>query len=80
LIYKQQFKKSLYLVFAVINLRGVFTNKTIICFIAMQTYKELNLKKVSLVYLPVHVGTEDLACAWKYGHTLDIIITQQHLS
>jgi hypothetical protein len=29
--------------FAVINLRGVSTNKTIICFIAMQTYKELNM-------------------------------------
>jgi hypothetical protein len=28
---------------AVINLRGVSTNKTIICFIAMQTYKELNI-------------------------------------
>jgi hypothetical protein len=27
--------------FAVINLRGVSTNKNIICFIAMQTYKEL---------------------------------------
>ena len=27
--------------FAVINLRGVSINKTIICFIAMQTYKEL---------------------------------------
>jgi hypothetical protein len=27
--------------FAVINLRGVSTNKTIISFIAMQTYKEL---------------------------------------
>ena len=27
--------------FAVINLRGVSTNKTIICFIAMRTYKEL---------------------------------------
>ena len=26
---------------AVINLRGVSTNKTIICFIAMQTYKGL---------------------------------------
>jgi hypothetical protein len=26
---------------AVINLRGVSTNKAIICFIAMQTYKEL---------------------------------------
>jgi hypothetical protein len=33
--------------FAVINLRGVSTNKTIICFIAMQTYKEFesNLQK-----------------------------------
>jgi hypothetical protein len=33
----------IYLLFiiAVINLRGVSTNKTIICFIAMQTYKEL---------------------------------------
>ena len=29
--------------FAVINLRGVSTNKTIIYLIAMQTYKELNL-------------------------------------
>ena len=29
--------------FAVINLRGVSTDKTIICFIAMQTYKELIL-------------------------------------
>jgi hypothetical protein len=29
--------------FAVINLRGVSTNKTIIYFIAMQTYKELIL-------------------------------------
>jgi hypothetical protein len=27
-------------------LRGVSTNKTIICFIAMQTYKELKLKAV----------------------------------
>jgi hypothetical protein len=32
--------------FAVINLRGVSTNKTIICFIAMQTYKELNIRIV----------------------------------
>ena len=32
--------------FAVINLRGVSTNKTIICFIAMQTYKELNFQYV----------------------------------
>ena len=29
------------MIFAVINLRGVSTNKTIIYFIAMQTYKEL---------------------------------------
>ena len=33
--------------FAVINLRGVSTNKTI-CFIAMQTYKELIIKKCLL--------------------------------
>jgi hypothetical protein len=31
---------------AVINLRGVSTNKTIVCFIAMQTYKELNILSV----------------------------------
>jgi hypothetical protein len=31
---------------AVINLRGVSTNKTIIYFIAMQTYKELTLDTV----------------------------------
>ena len=31
--------------FAVINLRGVSTNKTITCFIAMQTYKELIIIK-----------------------------------
>jgi hypothetical protein len=29
--------------FAVINSRGVSTNKTIIYFIAMQSYKELNM-------------------------------------
>ena len=34
--------------FAVINLRGVSTNKTIISFIAMQTYKELI--NLSLIY------------------------------
>ena len=34
--------------FAVINLRGVSTNKTIIYFIAMQTYKELI--NLSLIY------------------------------
>jgi hypothetical protein len=32
--------------FAVTNLRGVSTNKTIIYFIAMQTYKELTFKFV----------------------------------
>ena len=32
--------------FAVINLRGVSKNKTIICFIAMQTYKELITKNI----------------------------------
>jgi hypothetical protein len=30
-------------IFAVVNLRGVSTNKTIICFIAMQTYKDFLL-------------------------------------
>jgi hypothetical protein len=30
--------------FAVINLRGVSTNNSIICFIAMQTYKKLNFR------------------------------------
>jgi hypothetical protein len=34
--------------FAVINLRGVSTNKTIIYFIAMQTYKELSLELIEL--------------------------------
>jgi hypothetical protein len=32
--------------FAVINLRGVSTNKTIIYLIAMQTYKELNIESI----------------------------------
>jgi hypothetical protein len=37
--------------FAVINLRGVSTNKTIICFIAMQTYKEVKeLIKYNMFY------------------------------
>ena len=36
---------------AVINLHGVSTNKTIICFIAMQTYKELIIKKYYAVTL-----------------------------
>jgi hypothetical protein len=38
--------------FAVINLRGVSTNKTIICFIAMQTYKEL--KNISVLFCSKH--------------------------
>jgi hypothetical protein len=33
--------------FAVINLCGVSTNNSIICFIAMQTYKELKLDKLA---------------------------------
>jgi hypothetical protein len=33
---------------AVINLRGISTNKTIICFIAMQTYKEIVLLYIVL--------------------------------
>jgi hypothetical protein len=40
--------------FAVINLRGVSTNKTIICFIAMQTYKELiNHNVLDKIKLPI---------------------------
>jgi hypothetical protein len=35
-----------YFIVYFINLRGVSTNKTIICFIAMQTYKELILHSV----------------------------------
>ena len=35
---------------SVINLRGVSTNKTIICFIAMQTYKELNIYLISNIF------------------------------
>jgi hypothetical protein len=35
--------------FAVINLRGVSTNKTIIYFIAMQTYKELIFKSPAMI-------------------------------
>ena len=37
--------------FTVINLRGVSTNKTIICFIALQTYKELIRFIVTLIYI-----------------------------
>ena len=36
--------------FAVINLCGVSTNKTIICFIAMQTYKELMFNNLKYVF------------------------------
>jgi hypothetical protein len=32
--------------FAEINLLGVSTNKTITCFIAMQTYKEINMRSL----------------------------------
>jgi hypothetical protein len=35
--------------FAVIHLRGGSTNKTMICFIAMQTYKELNYYLVEII-------------------------------
>jgi hypothetical protein len=45
--------------FAVINLRGVSTNKTIIYFIAMQTYKELNITivvKIKLSRLCMQLG------------------------
>ena len=35
------------------NIRGVTTNKTIICFIAMQTYKELKLTLFILIALAV---------------------------
>ena len=41
--------------FAVINLRGVSTNKTIIYFIAMQTYKEL----IQVVLCNTVVKTKD---------------------
>ena len=38
--------------FAVINLHDVSTNKTIICFIAMQTYKELILEYIDTISYP----------------------------
>ena len=42
--------------FAVINLRGVSTNKTIICFITMQTYKELNRNLITqYIYLCYYI-------------------------
>jgi hypothetical protein len=37
-------------IFAVLNLRGVSTNKSIICFIAMQTYKELISKFINKLF------------------------------
>jgi hypothetical protein len=40
----------------IVNLRGVSTNKTIICFIAMQSYNELNSIKVAC--LPKSVKLE----------------------
>ena len=42
---------------AVINLRGVSTNKTIICFIAMQTYKELIFSLLLLCEIDISSGT-----------------------
>jgi hypothetical protein len=42
--------------FAVINLCGVSTNKTIIYFIAMQTYKELRPNNVDSKNVYRHVG------------------------
>ena len=45
--------------FAVINVRGVSTNNSIICFIAMQTYKELKWNPVSrkvYIYIMRHQG------------------------
>ena len=42
--------------FAVINLRGVSSNQSIICFIAMQTYKELSYDNVQY-YSKVKFGT-----------------------
>jgi outer membrane protease len=50
--------------FAVINLRGVSTNKTIIiCFIAMQTYKELKLNIIIIWQLSITSG-EMANCDW----------------
>jgi hypothetical protein len=43
--------------FAVINLRGVSTNKTIICFIAMQTYKEF----IYNLLVPITVNVSQVA-------------------
>ena len=51
--------------FAVINLRGVSTNKTIISFIAMQTYKELINIQISHIlysYLIVYVRGCTVVC------------------
>jgi hypothetical protein len=44
--------------FAVINLRGVSTNKTIICFIAMQTYKEL--KTINIYFYHANLQTSKI--------------------
>ena len=41
-----------------LNLRGVSTNKTIICFIAMQTYKELNIKCVTIIFKLFYIFTQ----------------------
>jgi hypothetical protein len=50
--------------FAVINLRGVSTNKTIIYFIAMQTYKELILNTFT-IHLLVHIH-QKMNCKCKH--------------
>jgi hypothetical protein len=44
---------------AVINLRGVSTNKTIIYFIAMQTYKELNVFFIQFSLYLLHRTTKN---------------------
>jgi hypothetical protein len=43
-----------FFLFFIIYLRGVSTNKTIIYFIAMQTYKELNFVIIHFLKLPLH--------------------------
>ena len=53
--------------FAVINLRGVSTNKTIIYLIAMQTYKELKLINLGLSGPTVGWALSLVLCV-KEGH------------
>jgi lauroyl/myristoyl acyltransferase len=45
--------------FAVINLCGVSTNKNIICFIAMQTYKELKKIGTHCIHVACHLKPYD---------------------